>query len=868
MELQKPLKYFEVYTQQIEEEAKAGISKSSSKLHLVPKGAAKHSSRQSSRLRGKDRAHTKDKTTLSQDASPLGDSKLSLPSSSSSSSKTPLTAETLAQHTAMLPANEATLPPVANMQEPVRVPLPAAIAVAQTPSYGSRYAKGGPPLPARLAVPLPLDIFAGPSSPVSADSLTNLAVSETQMELHLSNLPSSDTFSLPPQNVSHSRGPIARSASDPAHHDSLPFDRLQCTTRFNSEASIPESVSICETTARCFQLADSLPFSSKYQEISAIPSIDDIIRQHHVPAVPQRGATPSLSSPPVPSIPARFRAEKQKILSIEEIIQRNAKVQTSYRQLGQSAAPVLSSASRPTRSRTVTEDSDISQARSSIDSVTGEILQSIKHQAESQPLRVLQHARSQPSLSTPPPTRCRERQTSVFSDSQPDSSSHCSPLPRSESKIDRGTPVSDEDITRYIRSKRLTRLMTLRRPPNHHLVVSMADVGCEYGHPIVVFLGLGSVRYLVALYDELAESLGLRLICIDRWGLGKTGEVPDSRRGFREWATVVEEVLDQLGVSRFSILAHSAGAPYGLASSLRLADRVHGSIQLLAPWVGSASESTANAYKWLKFVPSGVIKTAQAAEWKVQGWRLGKLPKIQAQAVGFDPRAPLSSESTASSPIFAEYSMRLTTEDQEDHLSGRARSPSLLSESDHDGDFSPGETARTAATFLVTPAQTRIRKTSLDTSTDSSSPPCVETPSRLVRKVSTSTRATSTAPPSIRSHRTNPRVPAKLDLGTALMRASHAESLKGGTSDLLTILQKNSKGANFAYAEIARPVKVWHGLKDDKISLQSVMALETLIPNCTVHAIPGADHSLMTNVAVFVQVLRCIANEWDAESRL
>lgn len=865
MEPQNPLKYFEVYTQQIEDDAKACISKSSSKLHLVPKRAAKHSSRQSSRLGGKDRAHTKDKTTLSHDASPFGESKVSL--TSSSSSKTPLTAETLAQHTAMLPANDATLPPVTKMQEPVRVSLPAAMAVAETPSYGSRYAKGGPPLPARLAVPLPLDIFAGPSRPVSADSLTNLAVSETQMELHLSNLPSSDTFSLP-QNVSHSRGPIARSASDPAHHDSLPFDRLHCTTRFNSEASIPKSVSISETTAHCFQRTDSLPFSSKKQEISAIPSIDDIIRQHHVPAVTQRGATSSLSSPPVPSIPARFRAEKQKIMSIEEIIQRNAEVQTPFRKMGQSAAPVLTTPSRSTKSRTVTEDSEISQARSSIDSVSGEILQSIKKQAESHPLRVLQHARSQPSLSTPPPTRCVERQTSVFSDFQADSSSLCSPLPRSELKIDHGTPASDEDITRYIRSKRLTRLMTLRRPPNHHLVVSMADVGCEYGHPVVVFLGLGSVRYLVALYDELAESLGLRLICIDRWGLGKTGEVPDSRRGFRQWATVVEEVLDQLGVSRCSILAHSAGAPYALASSLRLADRVHGSIQLLAPWVGSASESTANAYKWLKFVPSGVIKTAQAAEWRVQGWRLGKLPKMQAQPVGFDPRAPLSSESTASSPIFAEYSMRLTTENQEDHLSSRTPSPSLLSESDHCGDFSLGETARTA-TFLSTSAQTRIRKASFDANAGLSSPPCVETPStRLVRKVSTSSKATPTAPTSIRSHRTTPRAAAELDLGTALMRASHAESLKGGTSDLLTILQKNSKGADFAYSEIARPVKVWHGLKDDKISLQSVMALETLIPNCTVHAIPGADHSLMTNVAVFIQVLQCIAGEWDAESRL
>lgn len=33
----------------------------------------------------------------------------------------------------------------------------------------------------------------------------------------------------------------------------------------------------------------------------------------------------------------------------------------------------------------------------------------------------------------------------------------------------------------------------------------------------MVFLGLGCVRYLTALYDEMAIALNLRLICIDRY---------------------------------------------------------------------------------------------------------------------------------------------------------------------------------------------------------------------------------------------------------------------------------------------------------------------------------------------------------------
>ena len=52
-----------------------------------------------------------------------------------------------------------------------------------------------------------------------------------------------------------------------------------------------------------------------------------------------------------------------------------------------------------------------------------------------------------------------------------------------------------------------------------------------------------------------------------------------------DWAAVIEEVADVLGIDRFSVMAHSAGAPYALASSLRSSERIHGYIHLLAPWV-------------------------------------------------------------------------------------------------------------------------------------------------------------------------------------------------------------------------------------------------------------------------------------------
>jgi pimeloyl-ACP methyl ester carboxylesterase len=78
-----------------------------------------------------------------------------------------------------------------------------------------------------------------------------------------------------------------------------------------------------------------------------------------------------------------------------------------------------------------------------------------------------------------------------------------------------------------------------------------------------------------------------------RWGLGRT-ETPHEKqpRGIPEWSSVIEEVLDHLHIDRFSVMAHSAGAPYALSLANRLSSRVQGDICLLAPWVGGSENCT------------------------------------------------------------------------------------------------------------------------------------------------------------------------------------------------------------------------------------------------------------------------------------
>jgi pimeloyl-ACP methyl ester carboxylesterase len=140
----------------------------------------------------------------------------------------------------------------------------------------------------------------------------------------------------------------------------------------------------------------------------------------------------------------------------------------------------------------------------------------------------------------------------------------------------------------YLRSPNLNRYFSFpRQSPDPPLRVSVAEVGSLTGAPVLLFLGLGCVRYLTALFDDLAKALDLRLICIDRWGYGKTDMVDESKRGLREWAAIVERVVDEMKIRQFSVLAHSAGCPYALAAANRMKERVVGKIHLLAPWVGT-----------------------------------------------------------------------------------------------------------------------------------------------------------------------------------------------------------------------------------------------------------------------------------------
>ena len=116
------------------------------------------------------------------------------------------------------------------------------------------------------------------------------------------------------------------------------------------------------------------------------------------------------------------------------------------------------------------------------------------------------------------------------------------------------------------------------------------------------------------------------------------------------------------------------------------------------------------------------------------------------------------------------------------------------------------------------------------------------------------------------------------DLATSLLRASHAESLRGSTADRMTILGSGAASSNskkstssaiqqqfgtayqqqwdgFRYEDITSPILIWYGDKDERIGWTGIRWMEENCIDCRVTVVKGAGHGLMTHTAVIIEAL-------------
>jgi len=98
------------------------------------------------------------------------------------------------------------------------------------------------------------------------------------------------------------------------------------------------------------------------------------------------------------------------------------------------------------------------------------------------------------------------------------------------------------------------------------------EIGKREGTPIFHFHGHGSSRLEVLPLAEKAASRGIRLIAVDRPGIG--GSDPKKGSILRTWHDDVAEIADQLGIERFAIEGVSAGGLYALACASKIPARL------------------------------------------------------------------------------------------------------------------------------------------------------------------------------------------------------------------------------------------------------------------------------------------------------
>lgn len=98
------------------------------------------------------------------------------------------------------------------------------------------------------------------------------------------------------------------------------------------------------------------------------------------------------------------------------------------------------------------------------------------------------------------------------------------------------------------------------------------EYGNPSGHPVFLFHGIPGSRCGVELVADLADRRGLRVIGIDRPGIGLSTFQPG--RTFLDWPRDVETLAGALDLRRFAVVGNSGGAAYVAACAACFPERL------------------------------------------------------------------------------------------------------------------------------------------------------------------------------------------------------------------------------------------------------------------------------------------------------
>ena len=394
----------------------------------------------------------------------------------------------------------------------------------------------------------------------------------------------------------------------------------------------------------------------------------------------------------------------------------------------------------------------------------------------------------------------------------------------------------DDALEHYLSSARLSQKIS---HPQTGRVISFSEVGDPDGSVVFCCVGMGMTRFLTAFYDELALTLKLRLITPDRPGIGESEPYADGSDTPLGWpgepcllpipaqcmtdtfaADDVRAICHHLRIPRFSLLAHSAGAIYALATALRMPQHIRGRIHILAPFIppsqmsvigNQQEDSPASALpysqRFLRSLPTPFLKAANSNFFTLTSSSIGTiLPKSPRRT----KRKSLAQDAVESPS---------TTQPGNSSQQRDSISPSRLAEDMDDGAVSRGGThSRVPSRSLATSA---MKERFVDDGRQS------EYDARLTHAIWN--LATTNANPAV---------------------------------DLLVCLERR-QDIGFRYVDITKPVVIHHGSRDSRVPVENVKWLGKTMRNCEVRVLEGEGHGLMASAQVMGNVLMEMAKEWE-----
>ncbi|MGB0972236.1 MAG: alpha/beta fold hydrolase [Mycobacterium sp.] len=118
----------------------------------------------------------------------------------------------------------------------------------------------------------------------------------------------------------------------------------------------------------------------------------------------------------------------------------------------------------------------------------------------------------------------------------------------------------------------MTDLLTSEKRLPDGRTIAYVEVGDPAGDPVFYLHGGPGSRLEAALFHDAAERHGVRLIAVDRPGMGRSTFL--SGRALLDWPRDLTALADALGLERFGVIGWSGGGAYATVCAYALSDRL------------------------------------------------------------------------------------------------------------------------------------------------------------------------------------------------------------------------------------------------------------------------------------------------------